>query len=223
MKIYLLPGLGYNSRIYDRLNLGDYKVRCLNWIEPEQNELISDYAKRLFVELPPNGEKTILIGHSFGGMVSQEIAAMKRVDKIILISSVKSRAEIPLSFRLVRRLGLHKFFTKEISIETVRYWGGAHGFTEIDEQDLFKTMVGEHSNNYLQWALKSLSNWAPPKIPSDTSIFQIHGAMDKTFPIRLIKNPDVVIENGSHIMLYKQPDKIAGIILNEINTAYNTS
>ena len=216
MKVILLPGLGYNCKIFERINFDYSEVGCLNWIEPLPNEPIRDYAVRLFEDLPRNGEKIILVGHSFGGIVSQEIAMVKPIEKIILISSIKSHVEIPFFFRIIKRWGLYKYFTKELSIKTVKYWGKTHGFRNTEEQELFRDMVGEQSNNYLQWALKTLSEWRAPELPLSTVIFQIHGTSDKTFPIKLIEKPDIVVESGSHVMIYTQSENIQIILNNAI-------
>ena len=223
IKIYLIPGLGYNCRIFERLNFIDYKVSCLPWIEPKNDESIRDYSVRLFKEIPLPGERIVLVGHSFGGIVAQEIAVEKRVEKIILISSVKSQVEVPSSIKLISRFKLYKLFTRELSIKTVKYWGKAHGFTDRNERELFKDMLREQSNHYLQWALKALSEWRRPVLPEVTEIFQMHGAEDKTFPLRLIESPDAVIENGSHIMLYKRPEQIEKILNREIRGIYDKS
>jgi len=212
MKIYLIPGLGYDDRIFERLNFGNLDVSRINWIEPNVDETIHDYSKRLFEDIVDNGEKVILIGHSLGGVISQEIATVKKIHKIILISSLKSSKEIPLLFRFVKWLRLHHFFTKEWSIKTVAYWGKNHGFENEEEQNLFKSMVGQHTNFYLQWALKSLSNWNSPKIPSTTEVFQIHGTNDKTLPFKYIDQPNITIESGTHIMVYKKASEINDIL-----------
>ncbi|MCB0533547.1 MAG: alpha/beta hydrolase [Saprospiraceae bacterium] len=216
MKIYLLPGLGFDCRIFDRLDFKGLDVEYINWIEPQQHENIREYSKRLFHKLPETEAGSILIGHSFGGIVAQEIATWKRVEKVILISSVKARSEIPGYFRILKPLKLYKFFTKELSIRTVNYWGPKHDLSNAEVLELFKSMVGRQSNNYLQWALKALSAWHAPSLPESTPVFQIHGTADKTFPISLIKNPNAVVEGGTHMMVYKQPDSISEIIRKEI-------
>lgn len=76
-------------------------------------------------------------------------------------------------------------------------------------------IFGNQSNEYLQWALMHLSMWQTPKSNAKTKIFQIHGELDKTFPIKLIHQPHEVVENAGHFMVYKQ----AAIISDKIERA----
>ncbi|MFK8164368.1 MAG: alpha/beta hydrolase [Lewinella sp.] len=221
MKIYLIPGLGYDHRIFEKLSLRDVEVEYLNWIEPRKQEAIGEYAFRLFANVP-EGEDIVLIGHSLGGIVAQEIAAKRKIKKIILLSSVKSRAEIPTFFKAIKPLGLYRLLTSTISQKTVKYWGPQHGFSSTEGQELFKSMVGRHSNTYLQWALKALSGWTCPELPSTTWVFQIHGTDDQTFPFGLIEDADVVIEDGTHVMVYTEPKKVEKALLGLIGN-YGTT
>jgi len=191
-KLYLLPGLGFDHRIFQKLDLENFDCTFIDWIEPKKKEPIQDYAQRLAEPIKNEGT-TILIGHSMGGILAQEISSFKHIDKIILISSIKSREEVPFQFRIVKPLGLQYFFTKEISTATLRFWGPQHDYVSLEEQALFKSMVGNCSNHYLQWALRQLSIWQTPDVPSHTSIFHIHGTKDKTLPFDLVKSPDAVV------------------------------
>ncbi len=217
MKIYLIPGLGYDCRLFENLDFKNNQVKCLNWIEPNSGESINDYAARMCHSILDDKDDVIIIGHSLGGIVAQEVASLTRVKKVILISSIKSRSELPLHFKAIAPLKIYKFFTKELCINTVRFWGKYHGFENDQLQDLFKSMVGRHSNDYLKWALKSLSRWHPPKDLNHTSIFHIHGTKDRTLPFGLIRNPDIVIEKGSHILALKRFDEINELILDQID------
>lgn len=216
MKVCLIPGLGYDNRIFDRLDLNAYDILKLNWIDPKPKENIQDYARRLFSEINISNEKIIFIGHSLGGIIAQEIAQFYPVEKIILISSIKSRSELSINFKLIKPLRLDLFFTKEICLRTIKFWGKSHGFTTEADKSLFKSMVSVHSNNYLQWALRALSSWEAPTHSNKTQIVHIHGTNDKTLPYRLIKNPDFTIENGSHICVLNRPRKMSEIIKNTI-------
>ena len=217
MKIYLLPGLGFDHQIFSKLQLSVSNIQYINWIEPLKNENIKAYSKRLAKDIISNdGERIVLIGHSLGGIVSQEIACLKKIDKIILISSIKSRDEIPFHFKIIQPLYLHKLFTKGWTISTVKFWGKQHDYESKEEQELFKDMVGKQSNQYLQWALKTLSIWEHPEIPHTTSLIQINGDSDKTFPIKLINTPNYVIEKAGHFMIYKHPQALSKIINDEL-------
>lgn len=216
MRIYLIPGLGFDRQIFSKLEIGSASLQYLNWIEPLKKEDLRSYAKRLAKDIADNGEKTILIGHSLGGIVSQEIACFRAIDQVILISSIKSRTELPAFFKLVKPLGLQKLFRKGWTINTVKYWGKQQDYVSQEEQDLFKDMVAKQSNHYLQWALKTLSIWKEPNVPARTTITQISGALDKTFPIKLIDQPDYQIEDGAHFMVYRQAQRMSQIIKTEL-------
>lgn len=212
MKIYLLPGLGFDQQIFSKLDFKKEEVRYVNWIEPDGNESIREYAKRLAQDIPDTEEPTILIGHSLGGIVSQEIACFKQIDQVILISSIKSRKELPSFFKLVKPLRLYKLFKKEWTLNTVKFWGKKQDYVSQEEQELFKEMVAKQSNHYLQWALKTLSMWEQPRVPEPTKITQISGALDKTFPIKLIDKPTYRIEDGAHFMVYRKAPIINKIL-----------
>lgn len=212
MRVLLIPGLGYNQRIFERFSLEGVQLECINWIEPIEKESLSSYAKRLYATYAEGKEDTILIGHSFGGIVAQEIASLYPVKKIILLSSIKSRAEMPWYFKIAHHLYLDRLMIKRLILWVFPKHAKSHGFATASDEAMFKDMLNQVSNNYLQWSLRKLSQWEEPALPSSTSLFQIHGTMDKTFPFSLIKDPDKVIKNGSHIFVYKQGVKASKLV-----------
>ncbi len=205
LKLVFIPGLGYDSRIFKRLDLTEYPATFLKWIEPLPNEHITDYACRMFKDQDYQDYNVVLIGHSFGGIIAQEIALQYPIKAIILVSSVQKANEIPKWLKLIAKLSLQNILNKEFSIRTIKYWGHSHGFTEKADITLFKSMVTEHSNKYLRWALRALGSWSPKQKPSTLKIYQIHGTNDKTFPIRQLNNVDITLTHGSHIFIYKRP------------------
>lgn len=209
MNIYLIPGLGFDHRIFQNYTFDNFHY--LDWIEPQKGESIQKYASRLAVSIPDTGNNAI-VGHSLGGILAQEISTFKPIQKLALISSIKSREELPRHFKAVKPLALHKLFTKGFTLRTVRFWGKKHDYVTPEEQMLFKDMIGKQSNLYLQWALRQLSIWTAPPLPESTQLFQIHGRLDKTFPAKLVYEPDRIIDEGGHFMVYKHSERISALI-----------
>ena len=215
LNLYLIPGLGFDDRVFSKLDLSSYNPTYLNWIDPLQNESLQQYTRRFSKSIDGSG-KTILIGHSLGGIVSQEIATFMDIDLVILLSSIRSRDEMPFFFKMIQPLYLQKIFTKQLTLKTFPFWAKMHDYESEEEQTLFKEMVNRNSNQYLQWALKELSKWQTPQVPPKTKVVQIVGDKDKTFPIKNIKSPDLVIKDGGHFMTFKQADLISEYIVREI-------
>ncbi len=124
--------------------------------------------------------------------------------------------ELPFQFKIMKPLGLHNLFSKALTTKTIKYWGKYHSYETPTEQALVVDMVNRQSNNYLKWALKQLSTWKGTAHLSTTKIYQIHGNLDKTFPIKLIQAPDQIIKNAGHFMVYRKSKLINEIIENEL-------
>lgn len=208
MNAHFIPGLGFDDRIFQNLDLPDFECVYLRWIDPlDREENLVDYAKRLSGQIETDSSPTLLIGHSLGGILALEISKILPIETVILISSIRSRKELPLHFKIIHPLRLDRFFTKGIGQGTLPIWGRYHDYVSKEEQTLFKSMIGQQSNLYLQWALRQLSIWNPKeKFP--TKIVQVHGNQDRTFPSKLIQKADFIVKGGGHFMVYKE---VAGI------------
>lgn len=219
MKVYCIPGLGFDHRMFRNLDFGGLEPNYIDWIEPEGKESIQSYAKRIAEKIEPEEEDITLVGHSMGGVMSQEIAALRPIKNVILISSIRSRAEMPHWIRAANPLKFYKIFTKGLAIHTHQLWARRHDFNTPEERALFTSMVEGQSNTYLRWALATISVWDTPEIPTSTHIYQAHGTKDRTFPFGRIKNADQVIKGGGHFMAYKRTAEInpflAEILLGE--------
>ncbi len=218
MKVYLIPGLGFDERIFRNLNIEKHESIYLNWIDPTKNESIQSYAKRLAEKIDSKESDVVLIGHSFGGVLCQEISVFTSVQKCILISSIKHRNENPFVFKIMSASRLYKLFSKNLTAKTIKYWGSRYDYKTEEEKELVVDMVNKQSDNYLQWALQQLSVWRAPEHSLGDKLIQIHGNLDNTLPFGLINNPNYIIKNGGHFMVYKKPNFVSEIINKEINT-----
>lgn len=196
--IYLMPGLGANSRIFEYIKLPEdtFETHWLSWKIPQKKESIHGYAKRMCEEI--RHENPVLVGVSFGGILVQEMAKFLSLKKLIIISSVKSREEIPPSMKLA---GTTKLF-KILPTSLVNYVGQIEKLPVGDfakrRIQLYKQYMSVDYPYYLEWAIENMLCWKPSEISKD--VIHIHGNEDAVFPIKYIKDP-IIIKGGTHIMI----------------------
>lgn len=195
--IYLMPGMAASPKIFDFLKLPDsYQIHLLDWILPIKEETLSEYALRLSQNI--THPKPILLGVSFGGIIMQEIGKHIDYKKIIIISSVKSKYELPKKMLLARYTNLYKLFPVSL-INTLEYWKQFSFIDSVTKRiELYEKYIGMRSPFYLEWSIDKIVNWQQ-EAPLPNTI-HIQGDKDKVFPIKYISDA-VVIKQGTHIMI----------------------
>jgi pimeloyl-ACP methyl ester carboxylesterase len=212
--IYFVSGTAANSKIFDRILLPPelYEFHFLEWMLPEtKEETIEHYAIRMCKKVKhPN---PILLGVSFGGVLVQEMSKIIPCEKIVLISSIKNKYELPKRLRFVKRTKAYIFFpSKSIdSIENfVQFIFGEKSKKRID---MYKDYLSIRDPLYLNWAIKQVLIWDQKyTLPN---ILHIHGDIDPIFPIKHIKDCTVV-KKGSHVMIVTKAKKISRILLENL-------
>jgi pimeloyl-ACP methyl ester carboxylesterase len=193
-----MPGMSANSSIFELISLPAHlcELHYLKWIDPILEESIFDYSKRLskYIE----HDNIVLIGVSFGGLIVQEIYKIINVEKLIIISSIKSNLELPLYMKSAKFLKLYNYFPLQLfddvfSISKVLRLNKV--YKKLDLVDKYLTIRNE---NYMKWSIREILNWKQSEPPK--GIVHIHGDKDLTFPISLIKNC-IVIPNGNHAII----------------------
>lgn len=205
--IYILSGLGADERVFQKLDLGKHEVHFVQWIEPLEREDITAYATRLLEQI--NDPNPILMGLSFGGMMAIEISKLIPCEQIILLSSAKTRSEIPFYFRWIGALRLHKLVPVKLLKWPNRFSDWLFGAKTPLEKQLLKIILQETSPNYLRWSVNQVLNWKNTQIPE--KLFHIHGTKDYILPIRFV-SCDVEIQGGRHFMILSKAQEIGRII-----------
>jgi len=205
--IYCISGLGADERAFDRIKIDGCLLHHLNSISPLPNEDLSSYAKRMSEQVKkPN---PILLGLSFGGMIAVEMAKHIDIEKLILISSVKTSNEVPRWMRIAGALNLHKL----IPIRTNRFTEKADdrrmGIETREEKNFVDHYRRTADQKYVDWAVDQILNWKNTWLPSNT--FHIHGENDRMFPLKNIQATHV-IKKGTHIMILNRADEISTCI-----------
>src|ERR1044071_6928711 len=98
--IYCISGLGANEKVFQFLDLSFANPVFIDWLQPLQNETLRQYALRLKEEFITEQEP-VIFGLSLGGMLAVEIAKTIPASKAILVSSAKTKREIPFYWRML--------------------------------------------------------------------------------------------------------------------------
>jgi pimeloyl-ACP methyl ester carboxylesterase len=203
-RIFLIPGLGADERIYQHIDLKGHEVINIKWIEPDKKDTLSTYAQKLIdhYSITP---KSIVIGNSLGGMLAIEIGKRLDLDKTILISSIKTADEAPRSFKWYRYLPLYLLLPKKWLTSMEFLILEAMGKMSKRHQELFLGMLKSTSPSFIKWALGAILHWDNQIIPKN--VYHITGDRDKIFPYKRIKGATIV-KGGTHIMILNKAKQI---------------
>ncbi|MDN3548060.1 alpha/beta hydrolase [Mucilaginibacter aquaedulcis] len=202
--VYLIAGLGADTRVYNNIELYDHDVTPVDWIEPDKSDTLVTYAQKLINQynIRPN---SIIIGNSLGGILTVEIAKLIPVKKAIIISSIKVNAETPGYFNLFRTLPVYKIIPGKLFTSLGFMIKPLFGHMSAEDAWLFNDMLKNSSPNFVKWAMGAILQWRNNIIPP--SLYHITGDKDLIFPVSKISNATIV-EGGTHIMIFDQAKKI---------------
>ncbi|WP_029489744.1 alpha/beta hydrolase [Aquimarina agarivorans] len=193
--IYFVPGMSANETIFEGIKLpANYVVHVISWKIPKKNETLPQYAKRMAKEVTePNA---VLLGVSFGGIVVQEMSRFLTLRKLLVVSSVKTKHELPKCFKMLQKSKLYKILPTSL--------------LDFDWQKLFMTKGSKKiatiyrkyltitDKHYMDWSIEQVLCW-DQEVPIKGSI-HIHGEKDIVFPIKNVKDC-ITIPEGSHVMI----------------------
>ena len=211
--IYCISGFGADERIFSKIDFGENDVHFIQWKIPEKHESIESYAKRMQQEITyPN---PILIGLSFGGMMSVEIAKLILVEKIILVSSVCCRKELPFYMKLTSALNLNRLIPMKPYpiLEPIENYN--LGVETKEEKVLLKEYRDNLNLQYSNWAIGQVVNWKNEWLPPN--FIHIHGTKDHIFPIGKIINPEYKVKNAGHLLLMNNAEEVNEIFKKELS------
>lgn len=196
--VYFMPGMAANPSIFEQVKLPEnqFKTHWLHWEIPFEKESLSSYAKRISENIKhPN---PVLIGVSFGGILVQEMSKHILVKKTIIISSVKSRHELPKRMKLAKVTKAYKLVPTKLFENVDALAKYAFGKTVTKRVELYKKYLTMNDKRYLDWAIEQVVCWGQNKPMPD--VVHIHGDKDMVFPYAHIKGC-ITVKGGTHIMI----------------------
>lgn len=196
--VYFMPGLAASSSIFEKINLpaAIFEVHLLDWIVPLKKENLKSYAERMSKMVIQ--KDAVLIGVSFGGILVQEMAQFLKPKKVIIISSVKSNAELPLKMKLAKVTKAYKLLPTSLLTDINQLEKYSLGLIPQKRFNYYKKYLSITDKNYLDWAIKQVIVW--DRILPDKNVIHIHGDRDTVFPSSGI-NDYINIKAGTHVMI----------------------
>ena len=150
-----------------------------------------------------------LLGVSFGGMIAIEIAKQIPLEKLIIVSSIKTGSELPRWMKLMGKFQLHKILPTRSYKITEKFDNSRLGIRNETERKLVNAYRQKMDPVYYDWAIHQVLSWKNSWYPGN--IVHIHGDQDKIFPIKNL-DPTHVIRGGSHIMMLNKAAEVSTCI-----------
>lgn len=194
-----MPGMAASPAIFERIQLPEavFEMHFLEWLIPKKEESLQDYAQRVAKNI--KHENVILVGVSFGGILVQEMKPYVKPQKVIIISSIKTNAELPRRMKVARTTKAYKLIPTQFLENIDNLTKFTFGSSIIKQRlKLYEKFLSVRDKRYLDWAIEQIVNWKRTEI--DPEVIHIHGDNDEVFPIKYIKNC-IPVKGGTHIMI----------------------
>jgi pimeloyl-ACP methyl ester carboxylesterase len=203
-KVFLVPGLGADYRAFKNIDLERYETVPITWIIPEKQDNLESYAQKLIKKYNIEAG-AIVVGNSLGGMLTIEIAKKIKLNKAVLISSIKTVAEAPKSFKWYRRIPLYKLVPAKIYTSSGFIIRFVMGKVSKQNHKLFIDMLRNAPPVFAKWTIGAILHWDNQIVPEN--VYHIHGDKDKIFPCQRLKDATIV-KGGTHIMIFNRAKEI---------------
>ena len=209
INVYLMPGMAANAKIFEYIRLPEmYKIHKLDWMIPKKKETLKHYAKRICKKI--NEPDPILIGVSFGGILIQEVSKHLNYKKILIISSIKTSEELPISMKMAKKTNIHKIlpFQWINNLDKLALFAFGDGIKK--KIKLYMKYLSFKDPNYLKWAMDCIVNWDQKE--TIKGLIHIHGKKDNVFPVKNLSGKVYLIE-GNHAIIITRANQINKLLI----------
>ena len=210
-KIICISGIGADRRAFSKLAFGKtMPIVQAEWLTlTDKSETFDRYCDRM-IETYEINSQDILIGLSFGGLVSQMIAKKLGNSTVVLISSFRNKNDLKPLMRLGLKFSLHRMlpsFRIPLLTDLVAFFLNS---MEIESRKILRSMLKEADFEFIKWAIQQI-NLVNLKESFSKDYLSFTGTKDL-----LVSDWDsenhIHIKNGTHFMIYDKAPEINKVI-----------
>lgn len=209
-KVYLLPGMGADARIYKNIQLPGHELISVDYFDPSESDTLTTYAQKLIGQYNIKSG-SVLLGNSLGGMIAVEIAKQVDVAHVLLVSSIKTIDQAPAYFKFFRTVPVYKILPGKLFTNMGFLAKPVFGDMNKDDAWLFNDMLKKTSPKFMKWAMGAALHWVNKTVPPNVHI--ITGDKDLVFDYKRITDA-IIIKGGTHIMIFDKAPEISAILTN---------
>ena len=209
-RIIYISGIGADSRAFSHLRIkGSYEHVYTDWISANRDETFVSYCKR-FRNQYHIESNDILLGLSFGGLIAQQIGHFLHSQKVVMISSFRSRNDLQGFWNFCLRFNLHLTFPPfriPLIADIITISLNAQN---KEGSKLLRDMQKDADFRFIKWALQKIRDTDLTTAFKD-SYLVMNGNKDL-----LVKDwkstGSITIDQGSHFMVHNHASRLASLI-----------
>lgn len=196
--VYFMPGMAANPSIFEFIKLPghQFEMHFLEWVIPIKNETLENYAKRMIAKI--EHQNPVLIGVSFGGILVQEMSKFLELKKLIVISSMTSKHELPKRLKVLKVTKAYKILPTQLIANIDLLAKFVFGKAITKRIELYQKYLSVRDKYYLDWSIQQIIFWEQEN-PNPEAIY-IQGERDAVFP-HINKENCIIVKGGTHIMI----------------------
>lgn len=212
---YFIGGIASDERLFRYQMVAVKNAVYLPFPEHDRNDTMETYAQK-FIPFMDTSKPFNIVANSMGGIMTMELIKHVQPEKVVLISSVKCRNEMPFILKQMKFTNMHKLLPGKGFIGAIQF-GSLFKREVLKEpamRNLAVSMAKSNDPGFLYWCVNAIVKW---KGTDDyrKDIIHIHGTKDEMFPFKKIKNVIPVI-GGTHSMILNRHHEVTQLLVESL-------
>ncbi|MCV9388099.1 alpha/beta fold hydrolase [Reichenbachiella ulvae] len=205
-RIVFISGIGADHRAFQRIQIPNYEAVYADWIPlKNRQESFESYCDRI-AETYQIGSEDVLVGLSFGGLVAQQFAKTMGNQKVILVSSFRSKEDLQPLMYYGLIWNLYKLlpdFRIPILTDVMGHYINSR---QKESKPVIQAMIQDADFRFNNWCIRQI------KITDLRADYQpqfLNFTGKKDLLVKDWKGPNhVSIDNGTHFMVFDEAQSI---------------